>query len=56
MKNWRTTLAGIIGGAVSLAADMYTGGMFTAAAFAKALVPVILGYLAKDAGVTGTAR
>ena len=56
MKNWKTTLAGILGGAAMLAADMYTGGSFTAAAFIKALVPMIIGYLAKDAGVTGTEK
>ena len=46
MKNWKTTLAGLIG-ALAMAAANYSG-VNTWQGYVACLVPVALGFLAKD--------
>lgn len=57
MKNWRTTAAGIVGalalGAVEI---MKTGDYHNPDLWIRMASVAVLGLLAKDAGVTGTAR
>lgn len=56
-KNWRTTLAGLASGIAMALADLYvSGGVFTAKTIVGAVAPIIIGTLAKDAGVTGSGR
>jgi len=57
MQNWRTTLAGV-GGAVLivLASWLQAGDFSNYAALASAAVAAVAGYLAKDAGVSGTVK
>ncbi len=55
MKNWRTTLAGLFGAIVNYAVvAVQSGQPVNAKALAAGLPMLILGYLAKDHGVSGT--
>lgn len=54
MANWKTTLAGVIGGIVTYTVTMVqTGNPWDWKAWAMGLVPVVLGFFAKDSNVTG---
>lgn len=55
MKNWKTTLIGLLGAAVQIALPLIQGGL-DLKQVASAVVIGLLGILAKDAGVTGTAK
>jgi glutamate-1-semialdehyde aminotransferase len=54
MKNWRTTLAGVIGAAVTVALPMVQGGTLDSKTLAYAAGLAAVSWLAKDAGQTGT--
>jgi hypothetical protein len=56
MKNWRTTLAGMIGAAVVAGLAIFQQGEVDPEAIATAAAIAAIGYLAKDAGVSGTER
>lgn len=51
MKNWQTTLAGIIGG-LGIAAN----AGFTRESIIQAATVIVLGFVAKDRNVTGGTR
>ena len=55
MKNWKTTFAGLISAAVTAAAGYFsaTGDTTNWQAYTAAAGMAVIGYLAKDAGVTG---
>ena len=56
-KSWKTTLAGLASGIAMALADLYvSGGIFTAKTIVGAVVPIVIGALAKDAGVTGVEK
>ena len=59
MKNWKTTLIGTIGAAIVAAYQLYeslNGAEVDLKALIGAATLAALGYLAKDAGVTGTQK
>jgi len=52
--NWKTTLAGIVGGVVTYTVTMVqSGNPWDWKAWAMGVVPVIIGFFAKDKDVTG---
>lgn len=54
IANWKTTLAGIIGGIVTYTVTMIqSGNAWDWKAWAMGLVPVVIGFLSKDQGTTG---
>lgn len=55
MKNWKTTLLGVLGAAVTAAVGYYqqTGDVVNWQAYVSAAGMAALGYFAKDAGVSG---
>jgi hypothetical protein len=57
MVNWKTTVAGL-GGAVAIIVGnwLQTGNLTDWKALVTAVVVAILGWFAKDAGVSGTAK
>jgi len=58
MKNWRTTLLGAVGAAIS-AITLYTQSGGNLGDWKLYVFPALIaafGYLSKDAGVTGTAK
>ena len=56
MKNWKTTVAGVVtaAGAGMLASDDPTVQLI--GKILMVVGPILLGFLAKDAGVTGTEK
>lgn len=58
MKNWRTTLVGMIGAAFTAAAAHFqaTGDVTNWQGYAAAATLAAIGFFSKDAGVTGTAK
>lgn len=57
MKSWRTTAAGAIGAAVTyIVSYMQTGQALDYKAMAIGAAMVVLGYLSKDSGVSGTQK
>ena len=56
MKNWRTTIVGLFGAIWIVAEPIISAGQIDWKALATAIVVAALGYFAKDAGVTGTAK
>lgn len=56
MVNWKTTVAGIVGAIVmNIVAYIQSGGV-DMKALATGAVMAAIGYLAKDAGVSGTEK
>jgi len=55
MKNWKTTLVGLVGAAIQIALPMLSSGL-AVKDIISAVIIGLLGILAKDAGVTGTAK
>lgn len=55
-KSWRTTLAGMIGAAVTVALPLAQGGTLDGKTIATSAALAALGYLAKDAGQTGVEK
>ena len=53
IKNWKTTLAGFIGGALVSIAPLLTGDDVSLQSILSGLVVFAVAYFAKDAGVTG---
>lgn len=54
LANWKTSLAGLVGGIVTYSVTMIqTGNPWDWKAWALGLVPVIIGFLAKDQTTTG---
>jgi hypothetical protein len=55
MKNWKTTLAGLVLGVASSLATGFANGQyeFNAKSIMAFIVPVVIGMLAKDFNVTG---
>jgi hypothetical protein len=51
--NWRTTLAGLALGVFMAVKPLLEAGTLTLDQFVLATTPIVLGYLAKDAGVSG---
>jgi hypothetical protein len=56
MKNWKTTLVGAILAVVIAVQPIIATGSIDWKAVALAALIAVLGYVAKDAGVTGTAK
>ncbi len=56
MKNWRTTLVGAILAIVVAVQPIIATGSIDWKAVSLAALIALLGYLAKDAGVTGTIK
>ena len=56
MKSWRTTLAGMISAAVTVFAGYFGTGTIDIKTAGIAAGMAALGYLAKDAGVTGPVK
>jgi hypothetical protein len=56
MKNWRTTLVGAILAVIIAVQPIITTGAVDWKAVGLAALVALLGYLAKDAGVTGTVK
>ena len=55
--NWKTTLAGIVGGVVTYTVTMIqSGNPWDWKAWAMGAVPVVIGFFAKDKDVTGGVR
>lgn len=53
MKNWKTTLAGMIGAVATVVLPMVTGGAVSSKDVVTAAVLAALGFFAKDSNVTG---
>ena len=53
MKNWKTTLAGVLGAVVTVAVSLYQTGTVDVQTWITAIVMAALGVLAKDLNVTG---
>lgn len=56
MKNWKTTIIGAIGAVFTVVWPLFQTGNVDIKDVVSAGVLALLGYLAKDAGVTGTAK
>lgn len=56
MKNWKTTAAGAVGAAAITLQSLFTNGEVDIKTAITAVIVAILGYLAKDAGVTGAGK
>ena len=55
MKNWKTTLIGLAGAAVQIAVPMLQSGV-SLRDITTAVIIGLLGFFAKDAGVTGVSK
>ena len=53
MKNWKTTLAGVVGAVVTVAVSLYQTGTVDVQTWITAIVMAALGVIAKDSNVTG---
>ena len=56
MKNWKTTLIGSIGAVFTVVWPLFQTGGVELKDIVSAGVLALLGYLAKDAGVSGTQK
>lgn len=56
MKNWKTTLIGAIGATVQVVLPLLSSGTISFKEIATAAALALLGFFAKDAGVSGTAK
>ena len=56
MKNWRSTLVGVIGAAAAVVQPLVMTGQVDKNTLVLAATVAALGFLAKDAGQTGTAK
>lgn len=56
MKNWKTTLIGAIGAVFTVVWPLLQTGSVDIKDAVSAGVLALLGYLAKDAGITGAAK
>lgn len=56
MKNWRTTIAGMIGAGATVALTYLQSGVLDGKTLGIAAAIGALGYLSKDAGVSGTEK
>jgi len=57
MVNWKTTLVGLGGAVLMVVANwLQTGDLTDCKTLAAALVTAAVGYFAKDAGISGTAK
>lgn len=54
MKNYRTTLVGLIGAIASVAYPLLSSGTISVSEIIRAVVIAALGFLAKDFSTTGT--
>ena len=54
MKNWKTTVCGLLGGAIVVVIPILQGGKFSLRDLAIAAAIGVLGAVAKDLNVTGT--
>ncbi len=55
-KNWRTTAAGMLGAAAVAIQPLVTGGVLDGKTLSVAAAIAALGYLSKDAGVSGVTK
>lgn len=53
MKNWKTTLAGMVGAATTVLLPLVAGGTVGSKELVSAAVLAALGWFAKDSNVTG---
>lgn len=54
LANWKTTLAGLVGGIVTYTVTMIqSGNAWDWKAWAIGAVPIVLGFLSKDQSTTG---
>ena len=54
LANWKTTLAGLVGGIVTYTVTMIqSGNPWDWKAWAIGAVPIVLGFLSKDQSTTG---
>lgn len=53
MKNWKTTIAGVIGAVVTTAVTLYQTGTLDIKTIVTACALAAIGILAKDLNVTG---
>lgn len=56
MKNWKTTLFGALGAALTVAVPLMQTGGVSLKDVAVAAAIAFIGYFAKDAGVSGTQK
>lgn len=56
MKNWKTTLVGALAAGANIAATLYQTGTVDVKTLLVSAGIAALGYVAKDAGVTGVAK
>lgn len=56
MKNWRTTVVGIVGAVWIAAEPILQAGQIDWKSLATAVVVAAIGFFAKDAGVSGTTK
>jgi len=56
MKNWKTTLAGLIGAVALTLQDLFATGSVDTKTIISAVVVAALGYLSKDYNVTGAGK
>lgn len=56
MKNWKTTLAGMLGAGAVIALPWFQGGHISNRDIVLAFVLGAMGYLSKDHDVTGGSR
>jgi len=54
MRNWKTTLFGALGAAVQVALPLIQTGTVSIKDIAIAAALALIGYFAKDAGISGT--
>ena len=55
MKNWKTTAIGLVGAAVQIAVPLLQGGADIKDVITAVIIG-LLGFFAKDAGVTGVSK
>jgi hypothetical protein len=53
MKNWKTTLTGLLGAILSVVLPLFSGGSVAPKDIALAAAVAGVGFLAKDSNVTG---
>lgn len=56
MKNWKTTATGCVGAAAYAAAAYLQGGSFAVKDMIISVAIAVLGFLAKDFNITGSAE
>ena len=56
MKNWKTTLVGAIAGGLTAIAPLLEGSDVSVSSILSGFAIAVLGYLAKDFGVTGKGK